>query len=84
MEKPKCPSCGGSYMVPKNNAQRVGTIVGGILGVAGRLGSVIGGPAGAVAALLAGALTGQKVGQVIDDHVIRSFRCTKCGKEINL
>jgi len=83
MEKPKCPNC-GSYMAPKNNGQRVGSILGGILAVATRLGASIANPAGALALLLAGSLTGQKLGQVIDDHVIRSYRCTKCGKEISL
>ena len=84
MEKLKCPNCEGNYMSPKNNGQRFGSILGGILGVATRLGASIGGPAGALASALAGSLAGQKLGQVIDDHVIRSYRCTKCGKEISL
>ena len=84
MEKPKCPGCGGNYMAPQNMAQRIGAVLGSILGVVGKLGSIFKGPAGVLAALLAGALTGQKVGQVFDDHVLRRYRCTKCGKEISL
>ena len=85
MERPKCPRCGADgYMAPKNTAQRAGTLLGGVIGVLGRLGCIISGPAGTVAALLAGAIAGQKLGQLFDDNVIRSYRCTKCGMKINL
>ena len=49
-----------------------------------RMGAIVSGPAGTVAALLAGAVTGQKIGEIIDDHVLRRYRCVKCGMEINL
>jgi len=85
MERPKCPRCGSDgYMSPKNHAQRVGTVLGGTLGVLARLGAIVSGPAASVAALLAGAVTGQKIGEIVDDHVIRRYRCVKCGMEINL
>jgi predicted RNA-binding Zn-ribbon protein involved in translation (DUF1610 family) len=83
MEKHKCPSC-GHHMAPKNHGQRVGSVVGGFLGVLARYGAIISAPAAAITALLAGAITGQKIGEIVDDHVIRSFRCPKCGNEISL
>jgi outer membrane lipoprotein SlyB len=84
MEKLKCPNCEGNYMVPNDYAQTVGTVVGGTFGLLARMGAIVSGPVGTLAAVLAGAVTGQKLGEVLDDHVIKRYRCTKCGLELSL
>ncbi len=87
MKTHKCPHCGtNEYMTPCDTAQKVGTPLGMAVGLASRFlgGAILGGPAGALAALLAGAVAGQKLGELIDDHVIRTYRCSKCGYEVSL
>jgi len=80
----KCPYCRGQFMLPKNNAQRAGTVLGGTLGYMAQAGALMLGPAGLLTTILAGALTGQKLGELVDNHVIRSYRCPNCGREIRV
>ena len=56
MEKPKCPICGTSaYMVPRSYGEKVGTTIGGVIGLLASVGR------GAVIGTGTGALLGSAV-----------------------
>jgi uncharacterized membrane protein len=48
------------------------------------VGTVVGGVAGGLGGALGGYLTGVKIGEKIDKHLIRVYKCIKCGKYIRV
>ncbi len=84
MKTHKCPRC-ATDMTPRDTAQKIGTPLGMTVALASRfLAKTSGDPAATMAALLAGAVAGQKLGELLDDHVIKNYRCSNCGCEISL
>jgi phage tail tape-measure protein len=63
----------------------LGATLGSVVPVVGNAaGGVLGGALGILTGILTGALAGGTVGSKLDDHVIRIYRCHKCGRTIKV
>ena len=89
-----CPKCGSkSYVVPstKGTTTLIGAGAGGYVAAAGGktgaiigsflcpgIGTVIGGVLGVITGASAGAVAGNTIGKLIDENIMRIYRCECC------
>ena len=81
---PKCPHCGtNEYVVLKSTGKKVGTVVGAGVGLLGANGAdtIAANILARITGATVGGYIGSKAGKMVDENIICTYTCNKCGKE---